>query len=72
LVEKVGPTGILNSFVRLMEVIKRYQTGFMISYLINILGFVIVFILFSFEQAFFASIIFSLAVFFGYYDDETY
>jgi NADH-ubiquinone oxidoreductase chain 5 len=72
LIEKVGPTGILNYFVHIMEFIKKFQSGFMISYLINILGFMVVFLLFSFEQAFFSSCIFSLAVFFGYYDEEIY
>jgi NADH-ubiquinone oxidoreductase chain 5 len=72
LLERAGPSGLLNAFISIMEFVKKFQNGFMISYLINILGFMLVFILFSFEQAFFSSIIFLLAVFFGYYDEETY
>lgn len=72
LIEKVGPTGILNSFVQIIQFIKKLQNGFMISYLINILGFMVVFLLFSFEQALFSFFIFSLAVFFSYYDEEIY
>jgi NADH-ubiquinone oxidoreductase chain 5 len=70
LLERAGPTGILNSFLNMMIFIKNFQNGFMISYLINILGFMAVFILFSFEQAFFSSIIFVLAIFFGYYEED--
>ena len=72
LLEKVGPTGILNFFVVIMEFIKKFQTGFMISYLINILGFVIVFLLFSFEQAVFSIFIIFLAVLASSYDEEIY
>jgi NADH-ubiquinone oxidoreductase chain 5 len=72
LIEKVGPTGILNSFVQIIRFIKKLQNGFMISYLINILGFMVVFLLFSFEQALFSFFIFSLAVFFSYCDEEIY
>ena len=72
LIEKVGPTGILNCFSHLMKFIKSFQSGFMISYLINILGFMAVFLLFSFEQAFFSCCVFCLAILFGYYDEEIY
>jgi NADH-ubiquinone oxidoreductase chain 5 len=72
LIEKVGPTGILNSFIQLMRLIKKLQSGFMISYLINILGFMVVFLLFTFEQALFSCFIFFLAVFFSYCDEEIY
>ena len=63
LLEKAGPTGLLNFFIRLMDFVKTYQTGFMISYLVNFLGFTMIFLLFSLEQAIFSIFVLFLAIY---------
>jgi proton-translocating NADH-quinone oxidoreductase chain L len=63
LIEKIGPTGILNSIIQIMTYVKTFQTGFMISYLVNFLGFTLIFLLFSLEQAVFSIFILFLAIY---------
>ncbi len=47
LVEKIGPSGISMSIVKLVDNIKTYQTGFMLHYLIYFFAAIIMFIVLS-------------------------
>jgi len=70
LLEQAGPNGLLNSLVSLIVFIKKYQTGFIISYLIHFLSFTLLFLFFSLKQAVFSIFVLFLAIYcLGFYDN---